>query len=91
MKVIVVGSLSDPHTKLLLGVIREFSIPNRVLMHVDPHATDQPLGEKNAAVAAILEDMKIKEKSPHVHVCKNFTCNLPVSSPDELRQLLQQA
>jgi uncharacterized protein len=82
-EIAIIGRLDDPATKALLDeVVRARLLPNVVLAVADPedlHAIqDVPLLSERSQI----------ERRPTAFVCQRFTCSLPVTSPDVLRQQL---
>ncbi len=62
----------------LAALMREQSRPHLVLAG-GPEGSDQP---------PLLANRTTVDGKPAAYVCQNFTCDLPVTQPDELRRLL---
>ncbi|HET7416078.1 MAG TPA: thioredoxin domain-containing protein [Solirubrobacterales bacterium] len=62
----------------LAAVVRDRPRPHLVLAG-GPEGTDQP---------PLLADRTIVDGQPAAYVCENFTCQLPVVTPEDLRKLL---
>jgi hypothetical protein len=65
-------------------VFTRFS-PNRVLISIDSEETRRAFADRIPAIAAMRE----VDGRAAAYVCRNYACQLPVSSPDELAGLLQ--
>ena len=76
---VIVGEVTDPATRALLAVYRERWRPGSVLAVGRPGAApDVPL----------LADRPLVDGRPAAYVCEHFACARPVTSPDDLRALL---
>jgi uncharacterized protein YyaL (SSP411 family) len=80
-EIVVVGNQDDPQAIELLKEIHSLYLPNMTLQMVDP---GQPL-EK---ISALLQGKTQVGGKPTVYVCHNFTCSAPVTTREELKQLL---
>ena len=70
-------------TKPFIDELRSKYIPNKVLLVVTEQNKDQI-----EAVAPFLKNYSFDFSKPQAFVCKNFACELPVGSPDEMMKLL---
>lgn len=68
----------------MVAVCRERLGPRRALLAADGGAGQRWLAEKNAALAA----MEPQGGRVTAYVCEDFTCQAPVTTPEELRRLL---
>jgi hypothetical protein len=81
----VVGDPADARTQALLRKINQTYLPNRVLMLSDPA---HPAGTFDSP---LLKNRPLVNGAPAVYVCRNYTCQHPVTTPHDLaRQLAQQ-
>ena len=92
-------ALSDPRTVVLAGdpeaedfraltaVLHEQLGLRRAVLCVDGREGQRWL----AARRPYLAEMKPQEGRATAYLCENFSCQAPVNSPDELRQLLRQS
>jgi uncharacterized protein YyaL (SSP411 family) len=79
--------LSPTHEVALIGddisdlatVVRK-KPPHHLVLAGGPEGTDEP---------PLLTDRTTVDNRPAAYVCENFTCQLPVTQPDELRQQLE--
>ncbi len=79
-QVVVVGAADDPATLALQRVVGNRYLPFAVTVGVQP-------GEQQARMAALLpfvQSMSARDGRPTAYVCKNFTCDAPVTTPDDL-------
>ena len=60
-------------------------VPNRVVLLVDSPETRQTL----AAGIPAIESMRPVEDVRRAYVCRNYTCQLPVSEPAKFAELIQ--
>ncbi|MFW6052026.1 MAG: thioredoxin domain-containing protein [Myxococcota bacterium] len=81
--VVVVGDAADEGTQQLLAVARRAYVPNRALARVEPAAPADAGGP-----AALLEGRRQEGGRATAYVCRDRTCSLPVTSPDQLAELL---
>ena len=84
-QVVIVGEKETPDTKALLDTLYRHFTPNRVLLLVDSPETRRLL----AAGIPVIASMDKQEGKAAVYVCRNNTCQLPVSEPERLSELLQ--
>jgi len=78
-EVAIVGAFSDPATQALLAEVRRHFLPNTVLAAAEPGApTHLPL----------LEGRGLVDGKPAAYVCENYACQLPVTTVEQLDELL---
>ena len=76
---IVIAARKDaPETKALLTEVHRHFLPNTILLLADIGEGQKYLGEENEAIRA----MTMVNGKPAAYVCENFTCNAPVTDPD---------
>jgi uncharacterized protein YyaL (SSP411 family) len=81
-EVVVVGSLESEDTKRILEAINNTYLPNKVVVHKD---------DKNDEIVSIVPystEMTTIDGKTTVYVCKNFSCELPVTDLDDVLKLL---
>jgi uncharacterized protein YyaL (SSP411 family) len=83
-QIVIAGPPEAAETKALLTEAHRHFLPNKILLLADDGGGQKYLGEKNEA----LRSMSIVNGKPAAYVCENFTCQAPVTSPEELRNLL---
>ena len=83
-QIVIAGKPNAPETKALLAEVHRHFLPNKILLLADGADGQKYLGEKNEA----LRSMSVLNGKPAAYVCENFTCKAPVTSPDDLRDLL---
>ena len=79
-QVAVMGDLGRGETQALLAEIRSSYRPNMVVAQ-SPYPTPENAPE-------LLHNRPLKEGNPTVYVCEGFTCQLPVTTPEDLRKQL---
>ena len=81
--VVLVGPRDDARTKALADAVFARWLPNRTVAWLDPS------NEASRAACALLGEGKEPKAAPVAYVCRGRTCSLPVSTPEELRELLR--
>jgi len=82
-EIVLVGRKKDEATQDLLKKIHSIYLPNMTLQLVAP---DEPL----KAMSPLLEGKRQLDGKPTVYVCHNFTCSVPVTDWEELKELISQ-
>lgn len=87
VQVVVVGPRGA--SRMVEAVRRRF-VPQRVLLHLDPEDPPRGLAKVNGTLRSLVEEVDRAggEVRPHVRVCKDFTCGLPIYEVDELERVL---
>ncbi|UCE43381.1 MAG: thioredoxin domain-containing protein [Candidatus Aminicenantes bacterium] len=80
-EIAIVGRKDSKDTKELLKAIHSRFIPNRVIAFLDPSSPD---ARELAKKIPLLSGREIINGKATVYVCENFTCQLPVTSPEDL-------
>jgi uncharacterized protein YyaL (SSP411 family) len=84
-EIILVGEKDGADTRALLRVLRRRFVPNRIVLLVDSAETQKVL----AAGIPSIEPMTKLEGRAGAYVCRNYTCQLPVSEADRFAELIQ--
>ncbi|XP_075231782.1 spermatogenesis-associated protein 20 [Lycorma delicatula] len=84
-QIVITGKSSDPDTEALLSVISDRLIPNHVVLLADDN-TSSILYRRSDMIRRI---KPINGKAT-AYVCRRRTCSLPVNTPEELNNLLEQ-
>jgi uncharacterized protein YyaL (SSP411 family) len=82
-QVVVVGDPASEDTRALLAVVRKRYMPTTLTVPVDP-ARREALDRRFGWIAA----MKAREGKATAYLCRDFACNTPTVSPDDLERLL---
>jgi uncharacterized protein len=80
-EIAVVGDLQDAATVDLLKVTTEGYRPNLVVAH-------SPADVPAEATIPLLSNRSQRDGKPTVYVCQNFACQMPVTTPEDMRALL---
>jgi uncharacterized protein YyaL (SSP411 family) len=81
-EIAIVGPDDDPRTGDLL----------RAALHAAPPGAVLALGSGSAVTEIpLLESRPLVSGGPAAYVCRNFTCQAPVTTPSALRETLRQA
>ena len=81
-EIALVGDPEEPATQALLRVIRRRYLPTTVL------ALKRPDEE---SFLPLLEGRTLVQGKPAAYVCENYACQLPVTEPEALEELLERA
>ena len=84
-EIVLVGGRDDADTEALLRALHSRFVPNRVIMLVDSHKARRAL----AAGIPSIEFMERIADRASAYVCRNYTCQLPVTESEKLAELLQ--
>jgi uncharacterized protein len=86
IQIVVAGGTGQPETAALLRVIRGFYLPNKVVLLADGGRNQNWLAERVPGVRF----MGPVQGRSAAYVCRNFACELPVTEPKELAELLEE-
>ncbi len=84
IQIVVAGGIHEPETVALLRVIRGHYLPNKVVLLADGGLNQSWLADRVAGIRA----MAPLQGRPAAYVCRNFACELPVTEPEQLMELL---
>ncbi|KAG8054039.1 hypothetical protein GUJ93_ZPchr0001g30377 [Zizania palustris] len=90
-QVVLVGNKESPEFHDM--VVAAFSTydPNRTVIQIDPRNMEEMgFWESNNPNVAQMARSSSPEKPAVAHVCQDFKCSPPVTSPDALRELLNK-
>lgn len=82
-EIVIVGFPGEPLTESMLNMIRANSLKQTVVLYKPVREA-----EKITNLSPFLEHMTPANDSATAYVCQNFTCNEPLTSADELREIL---
>ncbi|HEU5424512.1 MAG TPA: thioredoxin domain-containing protein [Nitrolancea sp.] len=77
-EIALAGDPTDPRTQALLDVLRRRYLPWQVL------ALRHPGNETEPAIIPLLEAREPIDGQPAAYVCQNYSCRLPVTTPEAL-------
>uniref|UniRef100_A0A665XBJ0 Spermatogenesis associated 20 n=1 Tax=Echeneis naucrates TaxID=173247 RepID=A0A665XBJ0_ECHNA len=81
-QIVICGQQDAPDTTSLLAAVNSIFLPHKVLMLVDRN--ESYLCQR----LPVLSSMSQEDGVATAYVCRDFACSLPVTDPQELRQLL---
>ncbi len=84
-QIIIAGDRDAADTRALLQTVHARFVPSRILLLIDSEETRNALSAGAPAVASM---HKLNGRAA-AYVCRNFTCQLPVSEAAALAELLQ--
>jgi len=82
-QIVIAGEKGDPRTQALLAVVRERYLPGRIFLLADAAARAE-LGARMPWISGMVE----LDGKPAAYVCKDHTCDRPVTEPDALAAAL---
>ena len=81
-EIVIVGDLADASVRALIKEINSAYRPNKVIQLATP-------GTSLAEISPLLKGKTQIDGKATVYICQNFTCSAPVTSPADLRALLE--
>jgi len=87
-EIAIVGEAEDSDFRALLDVARRRFLPNTVIAAIDPDAPD---AEAIAEVVPLLANRDLVDGRAAAYVCENYSCALPVTTPEALLDQLDSA
>jgi uncharacterized protein YyaL (SSP411 family) len=84
-QIVLAGERNSPDTRALAKAVHARFLPNRIVLLVESPETRQAL----AAGIPSIDAMRPQDGRASAYVCRNYTCQLPVSDPAALSELLQ--
>jgi len=86
LEIVIAGAETPEEAEVLIREVRRHFLPNAVLM-LHPQG---PEGEILAAVAPFTANLGPVQGRAAAYVCENYTCRRPVTTPDDLAQILAE-
>ena len=83
-QVVLAGELSSPGMEDMLAEVRRRFLPNAIVLLLNQAGT-----ERLAAWSPAVSEMRSLDGKATAYVCQDFTCQLPVTTVDELAKLLE--
>ena len=83
-EIAIVGPADGPGTKALLAALRARFVPNKVVALADPANA----GAATAERIPLLAGKTLVDGQPAAYVCRNYTCRLPVTTPEDFAREL---
>jgi len=83
---VVAGEKDDTRTREMLQVLRSKYLPQAVILQTQPGKK----GEKLAAITANAAGKVLLDGMPAVYICDNYTCQEPVTDPEELAERVRE-
>jgi len=85
-EIVIAGNKDNPDLPDILKTIRSKFIPGKVVL-----LKDGPQTELYNSIAPYTKEFSVEgQNSLKVYVCKNYKCSLPVSTSEELKELLNK-
>ena len=80
-EVAIAGPIGDAGTQALISTVRSKFVPNKIVAWVDPASPD---AAATAERLPLLAAKGLVDGKPAAYVCKDYSCQRPVTSPEEL-------
>tara|TARA_B100000029_G_scaffold516813_1_gene634897 strand:- start:78592 stop:80673 length:2082 start_codon:yes stop_codon:yes gene_type:complete len=87
VEIAIIGSLEDPRTQAMLKFIDHTFLPNKVLAVQDISKPESNISD----YIPLLANKKAIGGVPTTYVCKDFVCQNPVTTVEELARLLKKS
>jgi len=84
IEVVVVGNREDDGTRQMLEHINRVYKPGKVVLLKDPADAN-----KLVEIAPFTKEQKMVDGKATVYICRNFACEQPINSLDELKERLR--
>jgi uncharacterized protein YyaL (SSP411 family) len=84
-QIILVGEKDAPDTHALVRTLYSRFVPHRIVLLLDSPVTRKALAVRIPTIAG----MDKVDGRASAYVCRNYTCQLPVSEPEKLGELIQ--
>ncbi len=84
-EIALIGQRDGKDTRQLLKTIHGRFLPNRIIAFLDPHSADS---ENLSQKIPLLSGRTLVQGKATAYVCRNFSCQRPVTSPKDLIEQL---
>ncbi|HHU76306.1 MAG TPA: thioredoxin domain-containing protein [Firmicutes bacterium] len=86
-EMVLVGKApGDSNVLALLRNIQKRFLPRKVFLFYNP---GQETGRELAKISPLIKDKGLVDGKPAVYICENFSCQAPLTSPEDLEKYLQ--
>lgn len=82
-EIAIIGAPGDANTQALLRAVRQDFVPNKVVMLHDPAQA-----EATEAKWPLIAGKTLIDRAPAAYVCRNFTCDKPLTDAAQLTERL---
>ena len=83
-EIAIIGAPGDPATQALLRAVRQDFVPNKVVALHDPAQANAP-----ETTLPLIAGKTLIGDAPAAYVCRNYTCDRPLSDPALLKARLR--
>jgi len=80
-EIAIAGKRGSEDTKRLLRAVHSCFVPNRIIAFIDPESEE---ASRFSEKIPLLAGRKLVNGKAAAYVCENFTCKIPVTSPEDL-------
>ena len=84
-ELVISGNIDNPATIKLLETAKDLYNPNMVIIH-----RPEGFNPEISSIAPFTASQLPINGQPAAYLCRNYTCNKPVTNPDELKDMLGQ-
>ena len=84
-EMVIAGDPESPHTRAMVRTLRQYFLPNKVLLF----KTAGEEGERLARIAPFVRDMVPAGDRPQVFICEQYACQRPLTETGELENYLK--
>ncbi|MCI5121620.1 MAG: thioredoxin domain-containing protein, partial [Candidatus Electrothrix sp. AUS4] len=82
--VVIAGRREDAETWNMMEIVHQSWMPGRLLLLADGGENQEFLSKR----LPFLETVAMVDDQPTAYICRDYTCQLPVTDPDELKRIL---
>jgi uncharacterized protein YyaL (SSP411 family) len=79
-QIVIVGAKSDARTQQFLEEIRARFLPNKIMV------LGEPADAEHAALIPLLQEKGLVNGAPAVYLCRNYSCQAPITEVAELER-----
>lgn len=86
-ELIVTGAPDSDFVRHVRTQIFASSIPNKVILYINPANPPKELAQHNPVIADIIKTLKENEQ-PSLRLCQDFSCSLPIYTLEEAKEAI---
>ncbi len=82
IEIALLGSIGEKRFESLRQAVNQIFLPNRIIAHYDP--------EESAFSHPLLEGKTLINGAAALYVCKNFSCQVPITDPSQVANAIRE-